>query len=57
MNKIFDALVLFGGIFVVFLLATQRVGILLPQPGTEPTPTKLEAQSLNHWTSREVPVF
>ena len=42
-NKIFDALVLFGGIFVVFLLAAQHVGILLPQPGIEPTPTKLEA--------------
>ena len=27
----------------------------LPQPGIEPTPPTVEAQSLNHGTSREVP--
>ena len=26
----------------------------LPQPGIEPTPTVVEVQSLNHWTTREV---
>ena len=30
-------------------------GIFVPQPGIEPTPLALEAQSLNHWTAREVP--
>ena len=30
-------------------------GILVPQPGFEPAPPALEAQSLNHWTAREVP--
>ena len=30
-------------------------GILVPRPGTEPAPPALEAQSLNHWTTREVP--
>ena len=30
-------------------------GILVPQPGTEPKSPAVEAQSLNHWTSREVP--
>ena len=30
-------------------------GILVPQPGTEPTPTSLDGWSLNHWTIREVP--
>ena len=30
-------------------------GILVPQPGIEPVPPALEAQSLNHWTTREVP--
>ena len=30
-------------------------GILLPWPGIEPVPLVLEAQSLNHWTIREVP--
>ena len=29
-------------------------GISIPQPGIEPTPRALEAQSLNHWTTREV---
>ena len=30
-------------------------GILLPQPGIKPMPFALEAQGLNHWTTREVP--
>ena len=27
----------------------------LPQPGIEPVPPAVEVQSLNHWTTREVP--
>ena len=30
-------------------------GILVPPPGTYLAPPALEAQSLNHWTTREVP--
>ena len=30
-------------------------GILVPQPGIEPTPPAVEVQSVNHWTTREVP--
>ena len=30
-------------------------GILVPQPGVGPVTPALEAQSLNHWTTREVP--
>ena len=30
-------------------------GILIPQPGIKPLPPALEACSLNHWTTREVP--
>ena len=30
-------------------------GILVPQPGIEPVPPALEARSLTHWTTREVP--
>ena len=30
---------------------------LVLQPGIEPTSPVLEAQSLNHWTAREVPGF
>ena len=28
--------------------------VLVPPPGVEPAPTALAAQSLNHWTTREV---
>ena len=30
-------------------------GILVPQPGIEPMPPEVEGQSLNHWTTMEVP--
>ena len=30
-------------------------GILVPRQGIEPMPPALEARSLNHWTTREVP--
>ena len=33
------------------------MGILVPQTGIEPKPPALEAQSLNHWTTREVPLL
>ena len=29
--------------------------IFVPWPGTEPGPSAVEAQSLNHWTAKEVP--
>ena len=32
-------------------------GILVPQQDIEPAHPALEAQSLNHWTTREVPGF
>ena len=31
--------------------------ILVPRPGIEPVPPAMEAQSLNHWTTREYPTF
>ena len=34
----------------------KACGILVPQPGIERALPDLEAQSLNHWTAREVPV-
>ena len=45
--------VLFCFVFC-FLTAHHGSEILLPQPVMEPKPPPLEAQSLNHWTSREV---
>ena len=31
-------------------------GILVPGPGIKPATPALEVQSLNHWTTREVPL-
>ena len=41
----------------VFLFWLRRAAyrILVPQPGIEPVPPAVEARSLNHWTTREVP--
>ena len=30
--------------------------ILVPQPGIEPVPPAVEVWSLNHWTTKEVPL-
>ena len=44
--------------FILYLLATLYcMWALIFQPETEPMPTALEAQSLNHRTSREVQVM
>ena len=43
-------------IFLVFFWPCHvACGILFPRPGIEPVPPAVEAQSLNHWTTREVP--
>ena len=44
-------------LFFSFFLsyATEPVGTLVPQPGMEPMPPALEAQSRSHWTTRVVP--
>ena len=41
--------------FIIHFLALRHVEILVPQPGIKPMPSPLEARSLNHWTTREVP--
>ena len=42
---------------VVFFLwpCCEACGILIPQLVVKPMPSAVEAQSLNHWTTREVP--
>ena len=40
--------------FFFFWPYCTACGILVPQAGTEPVPPAVEAQSLNHWTTREV---
>ena len=35
----------------------QHGGILVPRPGIETMPPAMDAHSLNHWTTREVPEY
>ena len=46
------------GTYFFFWPRHAACGILVPQPGIEPfpPPAAVEAQSINHWTAREVPV-
>ena len=39
-----------------FLLSQEACEILVSQPGIEHTPPALEAQSPNHWSTKEVPM-
>ena len=41
--------------FVVVLHRHAKCRILVPRPGIEPESPAVEAQSFNHWTTREVP--
>ena len=40
---------------VCFWSHCAACGILVPQPGIEPTPPTVEVWSPNHWTPRELP--
>ena len=55
---IIGALCIFKNILFIYL-APQDLSCgmqdLVPQPGIEPGPPALGAQSLSHWTTREVP--
>ena len=51
----FTLLVFFS--FFFFWPHYAACGILVPRPGIEPVPPALGAQSLNHWTTREVPLY
>ena len=48
---------LFGFVclFGVFLVTLCSLWNLVPPPGIEPRPSAVRAQSLIHWTSREIP--
>ena len=46
---------LLSGILLLSSLSYLACGILVPQPWIKPMPPTLEAQSLNHWTTWEVP--
>ena len=40
----------------IYMYLAAPCWILVPQPGIEPLPPAVEAQRLNHWTTRDVPV-
>ena len=42
-------------VYFMFWPHMQHVGILVSPSGMEPMPPALEAWSLTHWTTREVP--
>ena len=47
---------IWGGSFCFIFWPHHAVyRILVPRPGIEPMPLAVKAQSLNHWTTREVP--
>ena len=46
---------LFWFVFVLTMLHGLACGILVPQPGTEPGPSAVEAWSPTHWSAREFP--
>ena len=46
----------FPGFRFCFLLYHTACGILTPQPGIEPGPQAVKAQSPNHWTAKEFPL-
>ena len=45
---------LFSFFFLIFWPHNTACGILVPRPGIKPACPALEAQSLNHWTTRKV---
>ena len=43
-------------LLLFFWLHSVACRIIVPQPGIEPASPAVEAWSLNHWTTREIPV-
>ena len=40
--------------FLIFWLRYAAGGMSVTQPGIELTPSELEVQNLNHWTTRDI---
>ena len=56
-DKVMFLLNLEKNFFFFSLLCLGALRILVPRPGMEPMPPALGAWSLNHWTTREVPIL
>ena len=48
---------MFCSVLFNFLAGCTACGTLVPQPGIEPMPPALEAQSLNHWIAGKSPLI
>ena len=53
--RVLEMMDIFLDFFFFFGCVLGHAGVLIPQPGIEPRPSTVEAWSLNHWTTREVP--
>ena len=40
---------------MIIIFGYKSHEILVPQTGIKPVPREVEAQNLNHWTTRELP--
>ena len=54
-TKVYDYLLLTIFFFLKHFLALPHVGSYSPHQGLNPLPLALEGQSLNHWTTGEIP--
>ena len=43
--------------FLSYYFGVSACRILVPQPGIEPMPLAMKAQSLNHWTARQISIY
>ena len=53
---LFTFIYLFVCLFIYFWPHLAACRILVPQPGIEPMPPAVEAQSPNHWTAHGIPL-
>ena len=53
--KVVQLLTKASGLIYLFIFGCAVCGILVPWPGIKLVPLALGAQSLNHWTTREIP--
>ena len=47
----------FFNLFFIFWPRCAACAVLVPQPGIKPVTPAVETQSINHWTTREIPWF
>ena len=48
---------IFMCLFLFYYFGVTACRILVPQPRLEPMPLAMKAQSLNHWTARQISIY